>query len=333
MILVHYFAFCSLCQIDTSYLKYFFLFAQCSAPLFMFAMGVGMVYTRHDSSKEFITRGIKLILMGFIINLMYFVSNLWAGISLEYSFVSLISNDILQFTGLSFILIGLFKRIKLNIKQMFLISILLSILGTFINHVSFSNMYLSQFLGHFIGTEGYKVVSCFPVLNWFVVPVAGLIFGNYLIRCTDKTEFYKKIFIPTSVLSIVFMAVGLITRYGMFSSTGGKVYEKLQYLHLSTPDMLILLVVILFLVSLFYFLLPFVPRNLESLIKITSRNVTVIYIVQWALLLLLINPLNEFLHITSSYTVAVVTIVGIIIISVILSEMYNKIKYLIINKK
>ena len=128
------------------------------------------------------------------------------------------------------------------------------------------------------------------------------------------------------------MFYGLITRYGMFSSTGGKVYEKLQYLHLSTPDMLILLVVILFLVSLFYFLMPFVPRNLESLIKITSRNVTVIYIIQWALLLLLINPLSDFLHIAPSYTMAIVTILGIIIISVILSEMYNKVKFLIINK-
>ena len=82
MILVHCFAFCSLCQIDTIYLQYFFLFAQCSAPLFMFAMGVGMVYTRHDSSKEFITHGIKLILMGFIINIMYSISNLWAGVSI-----------------------------------------------------------------------------------------------------------------------------------------------------------------------------------------------------------------------------------------------------------
>ena len=190
MIMVHCLAFCSLCQIDHPYLEHLFIFMQCSAPLFMFAMGVGMVYTRHDSSKEFITRGIKLILMGFIINLIYFVSGYIGELEIEYCILSLISNDILQFAGLSFILIGLFKRIKLNIKQMFLISVLLSILGTFINHVSFSNMYLSQFLGHFIGTEGYKIVSCFPVLNWFVVPVVGMIFGNYLIRCTDKTEFY-----------------------------------------------------------------------------------------------------------------------------------------------
>jgi len=28
----------------------------------MFAMGIGMVYTRHDSSKEFVIRGIKLLL-------------------------------------------------------------------------------------------------------------------------------------------------------------------------------------------------------------------------------------------------------------------------------
>lgn len=332
MILVHCFAFCSLCQIDTIYLQYFFIFAQCSAPLFMFAMGVGMVYTKRDSSKEFITRGIKLILMGFIINIIYFISNLYHGVSLEYCFVSLISNDILQFAGLCFILIGLFKRIRLNNNQIFFVSIIFSVIGTFVRHVSFDNIYFTQFLGHFIGTEGYKIVSCFPLLNWFIVPVAGLIFGNYLIRCTDKTGFYRRIFIPTFVLNLIFMVVGLITRYGMFSSIGGNVYKKLEYCHLSTPDALILLVAILFLVSLFYFLIPFIPRKVESLIKIISRNVTVIYIVQWALLLLLINPLNEFLHIVPSYTVAIVTIFGIIIISVVLSELYNKVKFLIINK-
>ena len=192
MIMVHCLAFCSLCQIDHPYLEHLFIFMQCSAPLFMFAMGVGMVYTRHDSSKEFITRGIKLILMGFIINLIYFVSGYIGELKIEYCILSLISNDILQFAGLSFILIGIFKRINLNIKQIFLAALIFSVIGTFINHITFSNMYLAQFLGHFIGTEGYKIVSCFPLLNWFIIPVAGLIFGSYLIRCTDKNEFYKK---------------------------------------------------------------------------------------------------------------------------------------------
>ena len=326
MIMVHCFAFCSLCQIESVYLQYLLIFLQCSAPLFMFAMGVGMVYTRHRSSREFVSRGIKLILMGFIINLIYFCYGCFLGVELEYCALSLIANDILQFAGLSFLLIGLFKRINLNLKQIFLISIILSIFGTFINHFEFSNMYLAQFLGHFIGTEGYKIVSCFPVLNWFVVPVVGMIFGNCLIRCTDKNLFYKKIFLRTFLLSLVFVAGGLITRYGMFSTTGGKVYEKLQYLHVTTPDVLIMLIFILFLISVFYFLLPFIPRKIEELIEITSKNVTNIYIIQWALLLLLINPLNKFFRIKPNHVFCVLIIFGLTMLSILLSEIYVKMK-------
>ena len=116
--------------------------------------------------------------MGFIINLIYSCSGYFSGLELEYCVLSLIANDILQFAGLSFLLIGLFKRINLNLKQILLISVILSIFGTFISHVEFSNMYVAQFLGHFIGTEGYKIVSCFPVLNWFVVPVVRIIIMN-----------------------------------------------------------------------------------------------------------------------------------------------------------
>lgn len=36
-----------------------------AAPVFMFSMGIGMVYTRHDSASDFIRRGGKLLLTGY----------------------------------------------------------------------------------------------------------------------------------------------------------------------------------------------------------------------------------------------------------------------------
>lgn len=330
MIMVHCFAFCNLCQIDNVYMDYLFIFMQCSAPLFMFVMGVGMVYTRHDSPREFMSRGIKLILMGFIINLIYFISNFYSGLSPEYTINSLIANDILQFAGLTFLLIGFFKKFNINIKKILLVAIFFSLIGTLIRHITLDNLFLVQFLGHFIGTEGTNVVSCFPILNWFIVPVVGIIFGEYLIRCVDKNQFYKKIFIPTSILSIIFMIIGLITREGMFSTTGGKVFEKLDYLHISTPDVLITIINVLFLASLFYFLLPFLSKRVKKLIKIVSRNVTNIYIIQWALILIVINPIADYLKINPNSITCILTIFGIIVLSIILSEIYVKLRY---NKK
>ena len=39
-----------------------------SAGVFMFVMGLGMVYTRHDSPADFVRRGIKLLMAGYLLN-------------------------------------------------------------------------------------------------------------------------------------------------------------------------------------------------------------------------------------------------------------------------
>ena len=44
----------------------FFLGGPLAAPVFMFCMGVGMVYTRKQSSKEFLKRGLSLFLIGYL---------------------------------------------------------------------------------------------------------------------------------------------------------------------------------------------------------------------------------------------------------------------------
>ena len=58
MIFVHFLAFCTFSKIDYGYIEeYLFILTQSSAPIFMFAMGIGMVYTRHDSEKIFCNQG------------------------------------------------------------------------------------------------------------------------------------------------------------------------------------------------------------------------------------------------------------------------------------
>lgn len=39
-----------------------FLAGPLGAPVFMFAMGIGMIFTRHDSPEQFIRRGIRLFI-------------------------------------------------------------------------------------------------------------------------------------------------------------------------------------------------------------------------------------------------------------------------------
>jgi hypothetical protein len=173
-------------------------------------MGIGMVYTRHDSPNEFVVRGIKLLMLGLVINTMYFLLNYSAGVPLEYSLLSFLANDILQFAGITFIAVAIFKKLNLSHTQILLIAILLSLIVSYPPDITLQNMYLNQLLGNFIETVGQNIVSCFPFLNWFIIPAAGMLFGSDLIMCNDKDELYKLILRYTSITTIILFIVGFI---------------------------------------------------------------------------------------------------------------------------
>ena len=327
MIFVHFLAFCTFGKIDYGYVEeYLFILTQSSAPIFMFAMGIGMVYTRHDSTREFVVRGIKLLLLGLVINVMYFLSNYAAGVPLEYSLLSFLANDILQFAGITFIVVGIFKKLNLSYTQILLIAILLSLIVSYHPDITLHNMYLNQLLGNFIETTGQNIVSCFPFLNWFIIPAAGMLFGNDLKRCRDKEELYKLILRYTSVTTLVLLILGFITREGMFAITGGTVPEKLSYLHLSMQDIVLLIVIILLAGSLFYFISKKATPKINKFITRTSKNVTSIYLIQWALILSL-TYISQFVDVGSSIILRIITFLAVIILSILMAEGYEKIKW------
>ena len=94
-----------------------------SAPVFMFCMGIGIIYSRHSDSNTMIKRGIKLFLLGLIVNifsiilphylLQYFLNS---GNLIPIFGGLLFYVDILDFAGLSFILLGIFKKMNFQIR-------------------------------------------------------------------------------------------------------------------------------------------------------------------------------------------------------------------------
>lgn len=82
-----------------------------AAPMFMFAMGVGMVYTRHGNPKEFASRGIGLLLTGYALN--FFRYTLWLllaetffptfdlPVGDDFNYSRILGYDIIRFFGRS----------------------------------------------------------------------------------------------------------------------------------------------------------------------------------------------------------------------------------------
>lgn len=284
-----------------------------------------MSYTRNKTANAFIKRGIHLLLLGLIINILYFLSNYGAGIGLNYSLTSLLANDVLQFAGLTFILIGILKKFNLKNFTILIIAIIMSIIGSIINGLTFDNLYLTQFIGNIVGTYGYNVVSAFPLLNWFLITVLGLIFGNYLRRCGDKREFYKKLLIPSIIICVVVFIVFLQISGGMFDISGLTISERINFFQLTTVELMYAALFVILTFSIIHFIIPHIPNKLKELILFTSKHITTIYIIQW-IIILSIFEINLFLKIVPTYLTTITTVFGVFILSLIFTKIYINLK-------
>lgn len=91
---------------------------QFAAPVFMLAMGLGLVYTRHGDADSVMRRGLRVFTAGIILNVVRCVPSLAGYLAtenpemLELALEDLVIVDIFQLTGLSLMLMGLFKKIK-----------------------------------------------------------------------------------------------------------------------------------------------------------------------------------------------------------------------------
>ena len=184
-----------------------------AAGVFMFSMGLGMVFTRHDEPREFAARGIKLLIMGYVLNffretILILLGNI-LGVENSYEGVSLFSSfmvvDILQFAGIAFLLVALFKKMKMKPWVILAVSLLLNALGGLRTGL-FDNAseYIQYPLGLFIYTNSQ---TGFPAFQWMVYPALGICFGHLLRHVADKEVFYRRMLV-LSVASVALITLG-----------------------------------------------------------------------------------------------------------------------------
>ena len=150
-----------------------------SAPVFMFCMGIGIIYSRHTQPNTMIKRGIKLFLLGLLVNIFSFIIPHYlaqyllnsGNILPNFGGLVLFYVDILEFAGLSFVIIGIFKKMNLSNKQLLAVGIILSILGFLLRFSDFGSIPLNILFGYFIGTS-YEYTA-FPLFSWIIFPIAG----------------------------------------------------------------------------------------------------------------------------------------------------------------
>ena len=263
-----------------------FLGGPMAAPVFMFAMGIGMVFTRHNSPKDFVKRGFKLLSMGFLLNffretLLEILGNLILGMDYSFEYIAdgFLNIDILHFAGMTFLAAGLMKKAKINSKTMLVIGIFFQAIGIWFSRLTFSSVITGNLLGLLFPT-GEKVA--FPLSLWCLYPLSGILFGEYLQKVLNKEKFYRILIIAGSAVSVAMISCLLFIGYDI-----RLIYALCDnsYYHQNFIGVIFIMPFVVLSLGISYFLFKGIGQTkLGVFISFCSKNLNMIYIIQWLLI-------------------------------------------------
>ena len=301
--------------------------ANIAAPVFMFCMGIGIVFSRHNQYNILIKRGVELLLLGYFVNigsqiLPNVLDNMLNIPIPQFTILSLFKVDILIFAGIAFILIGILKRFNISNKKMLILAIVFSIIGSFVCFVDFNNIFLNYFFGYFIGTILHQC-TVFPLFNWFIFPVAGMVYGSYFIRVKDKSQFFK--------LWPVFLIIPLIfILCNLTPVPAGSISDNAHAYFITTLDAIVRIILIHGLLGFCWNISKFLPDILINGFTMLSKHVTGIYVAQWYFIPLF-RTFIEYFYKGIVFTESSITLISIFIlgISTLAALSYSKYKKII----
>jgi uncharacterized membrane protein len=267
-----------------------------AAPVFMFLLGAGIIYSRKSTPAVLAKRGLLLLLFSYLLNLLRsvipnMINGLHAGepfrkqFSLFYS--DLLYVDILQFAGLAMLYFALALKLKLKIFGHMIILLLFVLINYFVSPLAVSldsldNIYLSPILALLFGNK----LSFFPFFVWIVYPIGGCIFATFLIQTINKNSFYRSLL---SISSIVLVGYAILV-IGFGLPTG---YEsEASYYNHNMLVSVLFLAFIVFWISCVYFCSSYLNEKMLLFFKSASTLTTQIYVIHF----LLIGMYTMFIH-------------------------------------
>lgn len=291
-----------------------------SAGVFMFCMGIGISYSRRNDPKHLFLRGCKLLIIGFILELIrdiipFLIKQTFRGVSPIYDgILSTIDVDILQFAGLFFIFFSFIIKIKLKTWMFIALSLLFSIIGQLLRNVSIENAYINLLLAGYIWRSHSSV--WFPFLNWFIFPCIGYLFGNLWRHCYNKKKFY------TIITPIAWLVTIL---YFFFTYPYKGIFDHNLYYGIGTVDAFFVIILILATLGSSYYVSLRFPK-FSSLLCWMSKYVNEIYCVHWVIIsyLALIIQLSDTFKIVQN-SLVVPTAFLVLTLTCILVTLHNKI--------
>jgi len=250
-----------------------------AAPVFMFCMGLGMVYSRNSDPRQTMIRGLKLLTIGQVLNLFRYAlifpvkALLESDCDFRPAQALNFSSDIMQLAGLSFILMGLLRKFELKNWVILIIAVVMNICGMLLAGVQTGCYAFDQFLGFFWGTD---TESFFPLFNWFIFVAAGKCFGSFYKRLENKTVFYL---VSAPLALMVFCFIWYFqkhTSYTIFNS-----FDHRGFSWMGLPDAISVILMMPLAFGIFYFLSRILPEKTIKVLSHPSKHINQYYCVSW----------------------------------------------------
>lgn len=258
-----------------------------AAPVFMFVMGVGFVYSKNQQPQKLFKRGLLIFFSGYVLNFLRGFFPLYIGSRLGYYTLNLdglewyhflVEVDILQFAGLSMIFVSILKAIKVNELLYPVIAVFVGIISPYLWGLSTGYTIVDVFVAIFFGGTAY---TFHPLFSWIFYPLIGVSFGWFLLRTTNKNRFY----FFSSIISIVVIAIGLLYSFIVQNVDFGIVTgDTYNYYHHGISSNIIFCGSVILWISAWHFVSSKIPAFLKNTLLFWSKSVTIIYFVHWIII-------------------------------------------------
>lgn len=246
---------------------------------FMICMGIGMIYSRHAKPRDYVYRGIGLLMIGQVLNLIryglvFMITYAATGDEVMRGFAFFtFSSDILQFAGLFLMLSGLIMHLKLKPGHVLAISLVLNVIGMGLAGRIHTGFYgLDQLIGLFVFTE---TESYFPLFNWFLFPAFGMFFGELLTRVKDKKKFYALTAVPCTIVTVIYYAIALNEEQHVFTA----INEWKSFCYMRLPDALAMFFINTLVLCIWFFVTLPLPDKAMKPVGFISKNINRYYCV------------------------------------------------------
>jgi len=293
MILIHVMEIFSRAEVNDTVLGYLvgFLGGPPAAPVFMFLMGIGTVFSTRAVPRTMIVRGLKLYVAGYVLSFGHLVLPAWiaahTGLTLATDLQRLhhiaygdvfFQIDILHLAGIVYIVLGVLKMLPLALPWYPGIAVLVGMAAPWLWGCYTGRAWIDVFLD---ALWGNKPLVWFPFFSWGVYPLCGVAAGYWLIRSKNPAIFYRSLILAGAVGCLLGGALVLVLK----AHSGMSYLEAEQYYwrHGIELNCLMLGFVGLWL-GLIAYLTPALSPRVTRRLTFWSQHVTTIYWIHWTLI-------------------------------------------------